>query len=227
MHRDVTCTIIWDQRRRGRLSAAAANLAPRHTVIGSRGAHGTAPSTQLLPTPLRSTCVVTRGRHARTRAGVRVGGPHAGSGGRTRGGTARPPRRAEGGGRAGGRRRAVPRARVELSLILGWLTACLPRTPVHICGNESILPPMAASRLEGGSTSGCGDGAWRARSVEVDTWDRGTAGLSSGYDERLGPSRQPRFVPSQSRLSAHKRGSTGVRISGGDRRLDYCHPKNI
>ena len=65
-------------------------------------------------------------------------------------------------------------------------------------GNESTRPPHAASRLEGGSTSGCGVGARRARSVEVDTWARGTAGLSRGYDERLGPSRQPRLVPSES-----------------------------
>ena len=82
-------------------------------------------------------------------------------------------------------------ARVELSLILGWLTACLPRTPVHI-GNDSPFPPHAASRLEGGSTSasnvGCGIGAQFARSVEADTWARGTAGLSRGYGVRLGPS---------------------------------------
>ena len=191
MHRDVTCTIIWGQRRRGRLSAVAANLAPRHTVIGSRGAHGTAPSTQLLPTPLRSTCVVTRGRHARTRTGVRVGGPHAGSGGRTRGGTARPPRRAEGGGRAGGRRRAVPRreGRAEFDSRMAY---GMPSTGTPLCISAAMSPPppMAASRLEGGSTSGCGIGARRACSVEADTWARGTAGLSRGYDERLGPSRQ-------------------------------------
>ena len=89
------------------------------TVIGSRGAHGTAPSTQLLPTPLRSTCAVTRGRHAHTsgresrRAARRARRPHAQRHGAGLWG--------EGGGRA----RRDGRA---LSSILGWLTACLPRS---------------------------------------------------------------------------------------------------
>ena len=65
--------------------------------------------------PTQTHLLPPREDATRARAGVRVGGP---------------PRRAEGGGRAGGGRRAVPRAaRVELSLILGWLTACLPRVP--------------------------------------------------------------------------------------------------
>ena len=47
--------------------------------------------------------------------------------------------------------------------------------PVHFCGLESIPPPCCISagrRLH----VGCGIGARRARSAEVDTWDRGTAG---------------------------------------------------
>jgi hypothetical protein len=105
--------------------------------VGSRGAHGTAPSVQLLLFPLRPDLR----RHARTphaRAGVRVAAArarHATPGrkqgaGRTRGGTARPPRRAEGGGGAGGRMARA--ARVELSSILGELTARTRGTPAHL-----------------------------------------------------------------------------------------------
>jgi hypothetical protein len=93
---------------------AAATLAPRHRCrhIGSRGVpHGTAPSAQLLPFPLRPDLR----RHARTphaRAGVRVAaararhagaGPHAGRGPHARRhGAAASPGGGWGGAREGG-----------------------------------------------------------------------------------------------------------------------------
>ncbi len=86
------------------------------------------PSAQLLPFPLRPD-LRRLARTPRARAGVRVEAartpaPDRTQGaGRTRGCTARPPRRAEGEGRA---------ARVELSSILGGLTARTRGTPAHL-----------------------------------------------------------------------------------------------
>ena len=53
--------------------------------------------------------------------------------------------------------------------------------PVHICGHESTPPSPCCVSAGRRLHVGCGIGARRARSVEVDTWARGTAGLSRGY----------------------------------------------
>jgi hypothetical protein len=84
------------------------------------------------------TCAATRGRHGHTSgresrgSGLDTPAPGRTQGeGRTRGGTARPPRRAEGGG-ARGRAEGARAARVELSSILGGLTARSRGTPAHL-----------------------------------------------------------------------------------------------
>ena len=114
--------------------------------------------------------------------------------GRTRGGTARPPRRAEGGGRAGGRRARA--ARVELSSIVGGLTARSRGTPAHL--RQSLPPPLPASRLEGGSTP-AGVGARRALGIVAAIWGRrGMVGGTAVINQALQIAN-----PSQSNLTTH------------------------
>jgi hypothetical protein len=99
-----------------------------HCVPWRYGAIRATPSlpTQTGPAPPREDATRTSGvRVAAARARHAGAGPQEG-----RGPHARPPRRAEGGGRAGGRRARA--ARVELSSILGGLTACSRGTPAHL-----------------------------------------------------------------------------------------------
>ena len=197
----VTCT-IWASVG-GRLSAAA-TLAPRHRCryrLPRRppwyGAIRATPSlpTQTGPVPPREDATRMSGRESRGSAGSpgRGAGPDA----RRHGAAA-----SQGGGRGargeraeGGAARREGRAEFDSRMAYG-----MPSTypPVHICGHESIPPFPCCISAGRGLHVGCRVGARRARSVEVDTWARGTAGLSRGYDVRLGPSRQPRYVPSQS-----------------------------
>ena len=113
--------------------------------------------------PLRPTC---RG-HARTPR-ARTSGRESRRAARAAARRGRLAERREGGARAG-KAEGGRAARAELSWILGWLTACLPRTPVHICGHESIPPPCCISAGRRLHVELCGVGARRARSVEVDT----------------------------------------------------------
>jgi hypothetical protein len=127
-------------RHLGQCRRAAATLAPHGTDagIGSRGGHGTAPSAQLLPFPLRTgpappreDATGTSGRESRGSAGSsrrRQAARRA----RDARAAARRGRRLAGrrvGGRAGGRRARA--ARVEPSSILGGLTA-RRGTPAHL-----------------------------------------------------------------------------------------------
>ena len=139
----------------------------------------TAPSACNSSLPTQTGPAQPREDTTRTKAGVRVAaararhagaGPHAGRGrvaaclaGRRVGGGAR--------GRAEGARAAS----VELSSILGGLTARTRGTPTHL--RQSLPPPLPASRLEGGSTS-AGIGARRALGI-VDAI-RGRRGMVGG-----------------------------------------------
>ena len=94
--------------------------------------------TQTGPAPPREDATGTSGRESRQRGLATLAPGRKQGAGRTPGGTARPPRRPEGGGRAGGRR-ARP-ARVELSSILGGLTARTRGTPAHLRQSFHLLP---------------------------------------------------------------------------------------
>ena len=107
---------------------------------------------------------------------MRVGGPHA----RRYGAAASPSggRGARGGRAEGGATRREGRAEFDFRMAYG-MPSKYP--PVHICGHEST-PPFPCCISAGRRLHvGCGVGARRARSVEVDTWARGTVGLSRGY----------------------------------------------
>ncbi len=173
----VTCT-IWASVG-GRLSAAAATLAPHGTDAGkdSRGGpmawrhpRNSFPShTQTGPAPPHA-------RTPRARAGVRVAaararhagaGPHAGRG--PHGVAARRGRLAgrRMGGRAGGR---CGRARGEGLSEFDSRRAYSTRNPcAHL--RQSLPSPLPASRLEGGSTS-AGVGGRRALGMVAAIWGR-------------------------------------------------------
>ncbi len=127
--------------------------------------------TQTGPAPPCEDATGTSGRESRQR-GLATPAPGRKQGaGRTPGGTARPPRRPEGDGRAGGRRARA--ARVELSSILGGLTARTRGTRAHL--RQSFHPPLPASRLEGASA---GVGARRVLGIVAAIWGR--RGMVSG-----------------------------------------------
>jgi hypothetical protein len=155
----------------------------------------TAPSVQLLFFPL----IPDLRRHARTphaRAGVRVAaararhaGARAARGARDARAAARRGRLAgrRVGGRAGGRRARA--ARVDLSSIVGGLTARTRGTPAHL--RQSLPPPLPASRLEGGSTP-AGVGARRALGIVAAIWGRrGMVGGTAVINQALQGCRYP------------------------------------
>jgi hypothetical protein len=193
-HLHCTCT-IWASVG-GRLSAAAATLAPHGTDagIGSRGVPLVRrPPRHSFPSHSDRTCAATRGRHARTsgrESRGSAGSPRqrlAARRARAARAAARRGRlagRRVGGGRAGGRR--VRAARVELSSILGGLTTRSRGTPAHL--RQSFHPPLPASRLEGGSTP-AGVGARRALGMVAAIWGRrgmvgGTAVINQALQGR-------------------------------------------
>jgi hypothetical protein len=172
---------------------AAATLAPQHrSGIGSRGAplYGAIRATPSLPT--QTGPAPPREDATRTRAGVRVAAAWARHAGARAARGARDARAAARRGRLAGRRvgggaggRRARAARVELSSILGGLTARTRGTPAHL--RQSLPPPLPASRLEGGSTS-AGIGARRALGIVAAIWGRrgmvgGTAVINQAFKE--------------------------------------------
>ena len=184
----ITCTIL-------ATAEAATTLAPRHRcryrLPGSPMVRRHPRNS--FPSHSDRTCAATRGRHGHTSGRESRGS--AGSPRRRRAArraraaraAARRGRRLAGrrvGGRAGGRRARA--ARVELSSILGGLTARTRGTPAHL--RQSLPPPLPASRLEGGSTP-AGVGARRALGIVAAIWGRrgmvgGTAVINQALQGR-------------------------------------------
>ena len=116
--------------------AAAHPCSRRHRCRSRRpgGAHGTAPSMQLLfGSHSDPPAAGTRGRHARARAGVRVGGPHA----RRHGAAASPGggRGARGGRAEGGAARREGRAEFDSRMAYG-----MPSTGTPLCISAAMSP---------------------------------------------------------------------------------------